>query len=131
MHPQLAPVRKPIHDPGRTGQLHLALAVRIFVGAVHYGFASITSQVTSMYIPFLVVLRTVRAPLYAAVLMLAYFSNLSASLTHYGTTPAPILFGAGYVRMQSWWKLGLIASIANILIWTIFGFAWWRVLGLW
>jgi DASS family divalent anion:Na+ symporter len=98
---------------------------------VHYGFASITSQVTSMYIPFLVVLRAVGAPLYPAVLMLAYFSNLSASLTHYGTTPAPILFGAGYVRMQTWWKLGLIASIANILIWTILGFAWWKVLGLW
>jgi divalent anion:Na+ symporter, DASS family len=98
---------------------------------VHYGFASITSQVTSMYIPFLVVLRAVGAPLYPAVLMLAYFSNLSASLTHYGTTPAPILFGAGYVRMRTWWKLGLIASIANILIWTILGFAWWKVLGLW
>jgi divalent anion:Na+ symporter, DASS family len=84
----------------------------------HYGFASITSQVTSMYIPFLVVLRAAGAPLYPAILSLAYFSNLAASLTHYGTTPAPILFGAGYVRLRTWWKLGLIASVPNILIWT-------------
>ncbi|MBZ5652414.1 MAG: hypothetical protein LAO18_18250 [Acidobacteriia bacterium] len=24
-----------------------------------------------------------------------------------------MLFGAGYVRMQTWWKLGLIASIVG------------------
>ena len=98
---------------------------------VHYGFASITSQVSSMYIPFLVVLRAAGAPLYPAVLCLAYFSNLAAGLTHYGTTPAPILFGSGYVRMQTWWKLGLIASLPNIVIWTTLGFAWWKILGLW
>jgi len=97
----------------------------------HYGFASITSQVTSMYIPFLLVLRTAGAPLYPAVLSLAYFSSLMAGLTHYGTTPAPILFGAGYVRLRTWWYLGLIASVPNILIWTTIGFAWWKILGLW
>jgi divalent anion:Na+ symporter, DASS family len=109
-----------------------AMAVLLLVYFyAHYGFASITSQVTSMYVPFLVVLRAAGAPLYPAVLSLAYFSNLAASLTHYGTTPAPILFGAGYVRLRTWWKLGLIASIPNILIWTVLGFAWWKILGLW
>ena len=109
-----------------------AMAVLLLVYFyAHYGFASITSQVTSMYIPFLVVLLAAGAPVYLAVLALTYFSNLSASLTHYGTTPAPILFGAGYVRMQTWWKLGFVASVANILIWTILGFTWWKVLGLW
>jgi len=97
----------------------------------HYGFASITSQVTSMYVPFLIVLRAAGAPLLPAVLSLGYFSNLSACLTHYGTTPAPILFGAGYVSLGSWWRNGLILSILNILVWTSLGFAWWRILGLW
>jgi DASS family divalent anion:Na+ symporter len=97
----------------------------------HYGFASITSQVTTMFVPFLVVLRAAGAPLIPSVLALAYFSNLAASLTHYGTTPAPILFGAGYVRMRTWWKLGLIVSVPNILIWTTLGFLWWKILGLW
>jgi DASS family divalent anion:Na+ symporter len=97
----------------------------------HYGFASITAHVTAMYIPFLVVILAAGAPPYLAVLSLAYFSNLDASLTHYGTTPGPIYFGAGYIRQQTWWRLGLILSVSNILIWTIIGFLWWKVIGLW
>ncbi len=73
----------------------------------HYGFASITAHATAMYTPFLVVILAAGAPPYLAVLSLAYFSNLDASLTHYGTTPAPIYFGAGYVKQRTWWLLGL------------------------
>jgi DASS family divalent anion:Na+ symporter len=54
-----------------------------------------------------------------------------ASLTHYGTTPGPIYFGAGYVTQATWWRIGLIVSIANIAIWMTVGVAWWRLLGLW
>jgi DASS family divalent anion:Na+ symporter len=97
----------------------------------HYGFASITAHATAMYIPFLTVILAAGAPPYLAVLSLAYFSNLDASLTHYGTTPAPIYFGAGYVTQRRWWLLGLIASLINIPIWVIFGFSWWKLLKLW
>lgn len=97
----------------------------------HYAFASITAHVTAMYIPFLVVILAAGAPAHLAVLSLAYFSNLNASLTHYGTTPAPIWFGAGYVKQRTWWWLGLVVSIPNILIWTIAGFLWWKLLGWW
>lgn len=97
----------------------------------HYAFASITAHATSMYIPFLVVIIASGAPPALAVLSLAYFSNLNASLTHYGTTPAPIYFGAGYVRQRTWWWLGLIVSVPNILIWTGIGFGWWKLLGWW
>jgi DASS family divalent anion:Na+ symporter len=97
----------------------------------HYAFASITAHATAMYIPFLVVIIAAGAPPALAVLSLAYFSNLNASLTHYGTTPAPIYFGAGYVRQLTWWKLGLLISLPNILIWTVIGFGWWKVLGWW
>jgi len=98
---------------------------------VHYGFASITAHVTAMYMPFLVVIIAAGAPPILAVLSLAYFSNLNASLTHYGTTPAPIYFGAGYVTQRRWWLIGLLASVANILIWTVIGFGWWKILGWW
>ena len=97
----------------------------------HYGFASITAHVTAMYIPFVVVIIAAGAPPALTVLALAYFSNLSASLTHYGTTPAPIWFGAGYVNQRTWWSIGFVASVANILIWTLIGFAWWKLLGWW
>ncbi|HEY0547620.1 MAG TPA: DASS family sodium-coupled anion symporter [Pyrinomonadaceae bacterium] len=97
----------------------------------HYAFASITAHATAMYIPFLVVIIAAGAPATLAVLSLAYFSNLNASLTHYGTTPAPIYFGAGYVRQRTWWWIGLIVSVPNILIWTGIGFGWWKLLGWW
>jgi DASS family divalent anion:Na+ symporter len=97
----------------------------------HYAFASITAHATAMYIPFLVVILAAGAPATLAVLSLAYFSNLNASLTHYGTTPAPIYFGAGYVRQRTWWWIGLIVSVPNILIWTGIGFGWWKLLGWW
>jgi DASS family divalent anion:Na+ symporter len=109
-----------------------ALAVLLLVYFyAHYGFASITAHATAMYTPFLVVILAAGAPPYLAVLSLAYFSNLDASLTHYGTTPAPIYFGAGYVKQKTWWKLGLITSFITIAIWVILGFTWWKVLKLW
>jgi DASS family divalent anion:Na+ symporter len=109
-----------------------ALAVLLFVYFyAHYGFASITAHATAMYTPFLVVTIAAGAPPVLAVLSLAYLSNLDASLTHYGTTPAPIWFGAGYVKQRTWWWLGLVASVPNILIWTLVGFAWWKLLGWW
>lgn len=97
----------------------------------HYGFASITAHVTAMFIPFLAVTIAVGAPAGLTVLVLTYFSNLSAGLTHYGTTPAPIYFGTGYVKQKTWWTIGLIASVLNILIWSIVGLGWWKVLGWW
>ena len=97
----------------------------------HYGFASITAHVTAMFIPFLAVTIAVGAPAGLTVLILTYFSNLSAGLTHYGTTPAPIYFGTGYVKQGQWWTIGLIASVLNIIIWSTVGLGWWKILGWW
>ena len=108
----------------------LAVLLLIYFYA-HYGFASITAHATAMYTPFLVVILAAGAPPYLAALLLAYFSNLDASLTHFGTTPAPIYFGAGYVQQRTWWKLGLITSFVTIPIWVVFGLFWWKVLNLW
>jgi len=97
----------------------------------HYGFASITAHATAMFMPFVAVAIAAGAPPYLAVLSFAFLSNLDAGLTHYGTTPAPIYFGSGYIGQGTWWRLGLLISIVNIPIWLIVGFIWWRLLGLW
>jgi DASS family divalent anion:Na+ symporter len=110
--------------------LALASLLLIYFYA-HYVFASITAHVTAMFVPFLIVILAAGAPPYLAVLSLAYFSNLAASLTHYGTTPAPIYFGAGYTTQRTWWWLGLIASVTTIMIWSVAGVAWWKILQLW
>ncbi|CAN5626741.1 anion permease [soil metagenome] len=107
----------------------LVLALVYFYA--HYGFASITAHVTAMFIPFLAVTVAVGAPAGLTVLVLTYFSNLSAGLTHYGTTPAPVYFGTGYVKQGQWWTIGLIASVLNIIIWSTVGLGWWKVLGWW
>lgn len=108
----------------------LALLALVFFYA-HYAFASITAHALAMYIPFLIVVIAAGAPPFLSVAILAYFANLSASLTHYGTTPGPVYFGAGYVTQQAWWKMGLLASIPNLLIWSTVGPAWWKWLGWW
>ena len=110
--------------------LALASLLLIYFYA-HYVFASITAHVTAMYVPFLIVILAAGTPSYLAVLSLAYFSNLGASLTHYGTTPAPIYFGAGYTSQRTWWWLGLITSLVTIAVWSLVGFTWWKLLGLW
>ena len=108
----------------------LAVLLLIYFYA-HYAFASITAHATAMFTPFLVVTLGAGAPATLAVLGLAYFSNLSASLTHYGTTPAPIYFGARYVTQREWWKIGFACSLLTIPLWAVLGFTWWKILGWW
>ena len=107
----------------------LALSLIYFYS--HYFFASNTAHVSAMYAPFLGVALALGAPPLLAGLVLAFFSNLFSSMTHYGTGPAPVLFGAGYVEVQDWWRLGLVVSLANLAVWLGVGGVWWRVLGLW
>jgi DASS family divalent anion:Na+ symporter len=97
----------------------------------HYFFASNTAHVASMYAAFLGVAVALGAPPLLAALVLAFFSNLFASMTHYGCGPAPVLFGTGYVEIGTWWRMGLLVSVLNIVIWVGVGGLWWKVLGLW
>ncbi|GLH67130.1 anion permease [Geothrix edaphica] len=107
----------------------LVLALVYFYS--HYFFASNTAHVASMYAAFLGVSIVAGAPPVLAALVLAFFSNLFAGMTHYGTGPAPVLFGTGYVEIGTWWRTGLIVSVVNIVIWVGLGGLWWKVLGLW
>jgi len=97
----------------------------------HYLFASVTAHALAMYVPFLAVTLTAGAPVGLTILFLNYFSTLSASLTHFGTTPGPIYFGTGYAKQSTWWKIGLAASVINITIWSTIGLGWWKLLGWW
>ncbi|HEY3400420.1 MAG TPA: anion permease [Geothrix sp.] len=107
----------------------LVLALVYFYS--HYFFASNTAHVASMYAAFLGVSIVAGAPPVLAALVLAFFSNLFAGMTHYGTGPAPVLFGTGYVEVGTWWRTGLLVSLVNIVIWVGLGGLWWKVLGLW
>lgn len=115
---------------GLSWPIALGVLVLIFFYA-HYAFASITAHVMAMFVPFLLVTVAIGAPAGLTVLLLTYFANLSAGLTHYGTTPAPIYFGLGYVTQKRWWSAGAIASVINIAVWSTVGVVWWKLLGWW
>ena len=60
----------------------------------HYFFASNTAHVVAMYAAFLTIAIAAGAPPTLAALVFAFFSNLFAGLTHYGTGP-----GSGVLRI--------------------------------
>jgi DASS family divalent anion:Na+ symporter len=90
-----------------------------------------TAQITALYPAFLAAAIAGGVPPMIAALPLAYFSNLDAGLTHYGTGSAPVFFGAGYVRQTDWWRIGFLISVMNLTIWLGVGMWWWKLVGLW
>ena len=98
---------------------------------IHYVFASMTAQITALYSSFLAAALLTGAPAMLAILPLAYFSNLNACLTHYSTGSAPVYFGAGYVSLGKWWKVGFLISLLNLVLWLGIGPLWWKIVGLW
>ena len=130
-------------DPRSSGASLTPLAIAAGVGWIpafialslvyfysHYFFASNTAHISSMYAAFLAAALAVGTPPLLAALVLGFFSNLFSSMTHYGTGPAPVLYGSGYVRLLDWWRLGALVSVVNIAIWLGLGGLWWKALGL-
>jgi divalent anion:Na+ symporter, DASS family len=98
--------------------------------AVHYVYASMTAQIVTLYPIFLTVAIASGVPPLVAALALAFFSNLNASVTHYGSGSGPVLFEAKYLSQLRWWRTGFVVAIAQIIIWLGIGVFWWRVVGL-
>jgi DASS family divalent anion:Na+ symporter len=98
---------------------------------IHYSFASMTAHVTALYPGFFAAALAAGAPPLVAALPLAYFSNLNAAMTHYGTGSAPVYFNAGYVRQGDWWRVGFLISLVNLAVWLGIGMLWWKAIGLW
>lgn len=115
---------------GTSWMLALVILVIVYFYS-HYFFASNTAHVSAMYGAFLSVLVAAGAPPMVSALILAFFSNLFGCLTNYGSGPAPVFFGAGYVTQEKWWGIGFVISIVHLVIWLGIGGLWWKVLGLW
>jgi divalent anion:Na+ symporter, DASS family len=97
----------------------------------HYAFASMVAHVTAMFPAFFAVAIAAGAPPLLAALTFGFFSSLNAAITHYGTGPAPIIFGAGYLSQAAWWRVGFVISLVHLAIWLPIGFLWWKLIGLW
>jgi DASS family divalent anion:Na+ symporter len=90
-----------------------------------------TAHATALYVPLALVGVALGAPVGLVVLVLGFMNSLNAAMTTYGTGPAPIYYGAGYLDQPTWWRLGLIVSLVNLAIWLGTGWLWWRFIGLW
>ena len=97
----------------------------------HYAFATLVAHVTAMFPPFFAVAIGLGAPPLLAALAFGFFSSLNAATTHYGTGPAPIIFGGGYLTQAQWWRAGFVISLLHLAVWLPFGFLWWKAIGLW
>jgi divalent anion:Na+ symporter, DASS family len=98
---------------------------------IHYGFASMTAHITALYPGFLTAALATGAPPLLAAFVLAFFSNLNAGITHYGTGSAPVYFGVGYVSQSTWWKVGFLLSLVIVVVWLGIGMLWWKFIGYW
>ena len=108
----------------------LAFMLTVYLYA-HYGFASLAAHVTAMFPAFFAAAIGLGAPPLLAALSFGFFSSLNAATTHYGTGPAPIIFGAGYLTQAEWWRIGFVISVFHLGIWLPVGFLWWTAIGLW
>jgi DASS family divalent anion:Na+ symporter len=111
--------------------LQALIVLAIIYYYAHYLMASMTAHVTAFFPAFAVVMVGTGAPPLLVALMLGYLTNLMAATTHYGTGPAPIYFGSGYMDIKEWWGYGLLLSVIYLLIWFGIGFPYWKLLGLW
>ena len=67
----------------------------------------------------------------AFALLMAAASSIMMTLTHYATGTSPVIFGSGYTTLPEWWKAGFVMSVVNIIVFTLIGGLWWKVLGYW
>jgi divalent anion:Na+ symporter, DASS family len=115
---------------GMHGMAVLILITLVYVYA-HYGFASITGHIVAMYVAFASLAIAAGSPPVLTVFLLGYASTLGMPLTHYAAGMAPIYFGAGYIEQGTWWRIGFMVSVVNLVIWLGLGLVWWKALGWW
>ena len=83
-----------------------------------------------MLVPFMLVALNLDVPPLLVTFIFAFASNLFGGLTHYSFGSAPILYGAGFIKLDTWWKIGFFVSLINIIIWLGIGLAWWKLIGI-
>lgn len=97
----------------------------------HYLFASNTAQIVAMYAVFLAAAIAAGAPPLFAALVLGFIGNLFGGLAHYSSGPAGVIFGSGFVKTSEWFRIGFVMSIVLIVIWTVIGGGWMKLIGIW
>jgi len=96
----------------------------------HYLFASQVAHISALFQPAGGILIAAGCPPKLAVLLLAYISNIFASLTSYSSAHAPVFFSAKFFSSGDWWRINFIFSVVNLGILLGVGSLWWPLVGL-
>ena len=97
----------------------------------HYLFASNTAHIVAMYAVFVGAAVTTGAPPLFAALVFGFIGNPFGGLAHYSSGPAGVIYGSGYVKTPELFRIGFAISIVNIVIWTLIGGGWMKLIGIW
>jgi len=93
----------------------------------HYLFASVSAHITAMLPIFLATLNQVSGgilpPKTLGMLLVLYTGSMGV-MSPYGTGPAPIFYGSGYIESKDFWKLGFIFALVYFIAYCIIGVPW-------
>ena len=107
----------------------LAAVVILFMSvAIRYLFAAGGAYIAAMVPVFSAVGLAAGADPTLLALGLLFSNCYGGALTHYGSGPAPVIYGAGYNDIKSWWIVGAVFAFGSLLIHVTIGFAWWKAL---
>ena len=84
-----------------------------------------------MYVVFVGAAIATGAPPLFCALVFGFIGNLFGALAHYSSGPAGVIYGSGYVKSSEFFRIGFAMSVVIILIWTIVGGGWMKLIGVW
>ncbi|XKM13182.1 DASS family sodium-coupled anion symporter [Orbaceae bacterium ac157xtp] len=97
---------------------------------LHYFFASGNAHIAALFPVFLTVAIALGVPKLTAIFALVICTNYFGSLTQFANARNPLLFAEGFVPVKTWWKVGFVCSVVNLVILFTVGLLWWQIIGL-
>lgn len=97
---------------------------------LHYFFASGNAHILALFPIFLKIAVDLKVPSMIAIFSLLLCTNFFGSITQFANARNPVLFAEGFVPVKTWWKVGFICSVVNLIILFTVGLLWWQMLDL-
>lgn len=110
------------------GNMSTTLVLGIIIvglAAFRYLFASMGAFVTAFVpVAFTIGLAANVDP-FVLTYTVAAATAYGCALTHYGGALGPVLYGTGFVKQSTWWKIGLMFAILSMCIYSLVGIVLW------
>ena len=97
---------------------------------IRYLFASSTAYIASMLPVFLTVGMAAGVNPVMFGLVLLATNAFGGLVTHYGASPGPIIYSAGYNNLKEWWTAGGILAVLSWILLFVIGIPWWTFIGM-